>query len=263
MSKYNVSSSLPTNFEGFINARQPQDVFAFFDDFMGCSWALDADSVAGTTTTASNPWQLTDVSTSAATTHACLDATYSTPSTMGGILAITTTVTTDAGVNLQVAGQQFVVDQDIGLPLFFETRFRVTDVSNADVFIGLSKVDVEIITTGLDDGIGFIMKSGVLYATAAESSTEKEVDCGITETDDQWVRARFHFDGGDSVVFSVDSNDDGVFDYVTTLKVSTGIHYLPDDQSLTPTIDVITGTTASAEVVGIDYVYCAQQRYHA
>lgn len=278
MSKYNSRSSLPVNFEGFINARQPQDVFTFFDDFMGCSWGLDAPAVSHvTTTTAGSKWLYTGVIGGGTTATAkgvgdLVDATYNYPSTMGGILRITTTPTADYGCNLQGHGTPFVIDADIGLPLYFETRFRTADISNTDILIGLANTSasgVGHIHAGCDDFVGFLMEAGVLYAQCAESSQEYNVNTGITEADGAagsnagWIRAAFMFDGKDTVTFSVDSNDDGEFDFVTSVTVSTTLHYLPDDVSLTPTIEVVTGTTDSAETADIDYVYCCQQRYHA
>jgi len=261
--------SLPAGCDGFANARIPQDVFCFFDDFMGCSWALDADTVSGTSGTGANTWDLTDVSTSAATTHAIVDADDLYPSTLGGILRITTTVTVDAGVNLQVAGTHFLIQEDLGLPLYFECRFRTADVSNCDIYIGLADVDTEIITTGADDCVGFLLESGVLYAATAKTSVEKNTDCAITETDGAaasnagWIRAAFYFDGDNTVSFFVDENDDGEFVHVVDRKVATGTDYIPDDEAMTPTIEVITGTTATAEVADIDYVFCMQQRRKA
>lgn len=270
MSKYKDHSSLPVNFEGFINARQPQDVFTFFDDFMGPSYSVDADTVSLTTTTAALPWTYTAVA-GGVTVASCsqVDATYNMLSTLGGVLRITTLASPDDGGNFQVTGTPFVIDADCGLPLYFETRFRTADVSNTDFCVGLSAVDTEIITTGADDFVGFNFESGVLYTHCAESSKEYSVDTAITEADGAaasnagWIRAKFIFDGKDTVSFYVDSNDDGEFDFVNSVTVSTTLHYLPDDVTLTPTFEVITGATYSAETFDIDYVYCAQQRYHA
>lgn len=269
MSKYKANSSLPVNFEGFLNARVPDDVFVFYDDFMGCSWAIDLESESGTATYTGHRWLYTDVGVSAATALSLVDATYTAKSTLGGILRITTTATADGGANLQVNGTPFLIDEDCGLPLVFKTRFRTADVSNADIAIGLSAVDAEIITTGADDFVGFLLESGTLYTHCAESSKEYSVDTGITEadgattTDTGWIRAMFVFDGDNTVSFFVDSDDDGEYDFVNSVNVGTTLHYLPDDVTLTPTIEVITGTTVTAETADIDYVYCAQQRYHA
>ena len=270
MSKYSNKVSLPLNFEGMINARVPGDVFYFFDDFMGCTWSVQNDENSSAATKTSAPWLLTFVSTQvAASTPVAVDAVYNYPSTLGGMLRITTDATADEGVNLQVQGTAFAIDEDIGLPLYFETRFRTADVSNTDIAIGLSAVDTEIITTGADDFVGFLLEEGVLYAHTAESSNEKNTDTAITEADGAattnagWVRGAFYFDGDNTVSFFVDDNDDGEFDFVVSRTVSTGTDYIPDDQALTPTIEVICGTTYTAETADIDYVFAAQQRYHA
>ena len=270
MSKYKNRSGLPVHFDGFMNARQPQDVFTFFDDFMGPSYSVDADTVSLTTTTAALPWTYTAVG-GGLTVASCslVDATYNKLSTLGGIFRTTTLASPDDGGNFQVTGQSFVIDADCGLPLYFEARFRTADVSNTDYFVGLSKVDTEIISTGVDDGIGFLLESGVLYCSTAESSAEKNVSSAVTTVDGAaasdlgWVRGAFYFDGADTVSFFIDGNDDGEFDFITSLSVSTTLDYLPDDQSLTPTFEVICGATYSAETFDLDYVYCAQQRYHA
>ncbi|MHC4890692.1 MAG: hypothetical protein ACYTEO_14645, partial [Planctomycetota bacterium] len=233
-----------------MNARNPQDVFVFFDDFMGPSASIEPDSDMLTDgTSPCGPWTLTAVTANSAI--GIVDATYTALSTLGGVLRITTVASPDDGTNLQVAGQAFVIDADCGLPLYFEARFRTADVSNTYFFVGLSKVDVEIVTTGMDDAIGFLMESGTLYCSSAESSAEKNVDSAITEadgaatTDAGWVRGKFTFDGNDKVSFFIDDDDDGEFDFITSLTVSTTLDYLPDDQTLTPTIEVITGTTYS------------------
>jgi hypothetical protein len=268
MSKYKHAGSLPVNFEGFMNARNPQDVVVFLDDFLGPSASIEPDSDMLTDgTSPCGPWTLTAVTANSAI--GMVDATYNYLSTLGGVLRITTVASADDGTNLQVAGQAFVIDADCGLPLYFEARFRTADVSNTDFFVGLSKVDVEIVKTGMDDAIGFLLEAGTLYCSSAESSAEKNVSSGVTMYDGAattsnagWVRGAFYFDGKDTVTFWIDDNDDGEFDFITSLTVSTTLDYLPDDQTLTPTIEVITGTTLSAETFDIDYILVQQQRYH-
>jgi hypothetical protein len=251
-----------------MNARNPQDVFVFFDDFLGCTYALDQDDVSLTTTTAGQTWVYHAAAGGGATAE-LVDASYNYLSTLGGVLRVTTIASPDDGGNFQVNGTPFVIDADCGLPLYFEARFRTADVSNTDYCVGLSAVDEEIITSGADDFVGFLLESGVLYTHCAESSKEYSVDSAITEADGAagsnagWVRGKFTFDGNDKVSFFIDDDDDGEFDLVNSVTVSTTLHYLPDDVTLTPTIEVITGTTYSAETFDIDYILCAQQRYHA
>jgi len=267
MPKYKQHASLPVNFEGFMNARQPQDVFTFFDDFMGCTWGIDADSDALTTSKTVSTWDYTAIVGGA--TMACVDADDLYDSTLGGALRITTVASADDGGNLQVSGTQFLVQQNTMLPLYFEARFRSSDVSNTDFCIGLSHVDGEMVKNGPNDFIGFNFEEATLTCMCAKDSNEKTFASGVTMADGAagsnagWIRAAFFFDGRDTIVFMIDSNDDGEFDYVATFTVSTAAHYVPTDEALTPTIEAITGTTASAGVLDIDYVYVCQQRYHA
>jgi len=133
MSKYKCHASRPVNFEGFLNARSPMDVVEFLDDFMGPSASIEPDSDMVTDgTSPGGPWTYTAVAGGSAL--AIVDATYTAKSTLGGILRVTTVGTADDGANLQVAGQHFLIDQDCGLPLYFECRFRTADVSNTDIF---------------------------------------------------------------------------------------------------------------------------------
>ena len=245
-------SSILTNFPGFAPARMPQDVTVFYDDFQGASWS-DTDHAAR--------WLYTAVAGGAAL--ASLDMTDATPDELGGVLSITTVATADDGANLQVTGESFITTQDEKLPLYFEARLQVQDVSNCDALIGLSATDTEIITTNPVDFIGYKLESGTLYAETAEDSTEELTDCSITETDSDWIRVAFYFDGDDTITFYVDDDDDGDFDYVASRTLSTSTDDVPEDVGLTPTIEVITGTTASAEVALFDYVFCAQQRYNS
>ncbi|MHC4489806.1 MAG: hypothetical protein ACYSW7_11645 [Planctomycetota bacterium] len=141
MGKYKNRGSLPANFEGFLNARIPQDVFSFFDDFLGPSCSIEPDSDMLTDgTSPCGPWTLTAVTANSAI--GIVDATYNYLSTLGGVLRITTVASPDDGTNLQVAGTSFVIDADCGLPLYFESRFRTADVSNTDYCVGLSAVDL-------------------------------------------------------------------------------------------------------------------------
>ena len=242
-------SSILANFPGIAAARLPQDVYVFFDDFLGAQFSSTTDAAI---------WNQTLIATQA-TTAAILDGTNEAMDEAGGILNLVTDATADEGNNLQVNGEAFGLEA--GYPLYFETRINVGDISNVDMFIGLSHTDAEIVTTGLNDGVGFLLEAGVLYAHAAKDSTEKSVDCAITEADDDWIRLAFEYDGADTVRFYVAPSDTNEFTLKTTMLLSTVAHYLPDNEMLTPTIEAITGATATAEKMYVDYVYCAQLRY--
>lgn len=246
-------ASILTNFPGLAAARTPQDVAVFFDDFLGQSWN------EGTGTAEAGPWLYTNVGGGAVLTGAA--GTDDAEDEAGGLLSVVTVASADDGANLQVSGTSFHMADDY--PLYFETRLNVSDVSNADMFIGLAVADTAIVGDAVTDRVGFELVEGVLSAISENTNVQKTVGTDITETDDDWIRLAFLWDGDDKLTFWVDTDDDGCFDKeVTTLLASTTAHYVVQDMMMTPTIEVITGTTASAATLLVDYVLCAQQRFH-
>lgn len=241
-------------FPGFVTGQAPQDVVCFYDDFLGASWSSSPDAAV---------WYNSLVV--AAGTIACKDA--GDPATQayyaGGILSITTVASADDGDTFQVNGEQFHIEENSGLPLYFEARVAVGDVSNTDMCVGLSYTDAEILTTGPNDAVLFELESGTWKFTTAKDSTEKNTNTAITEADNQFIRVAFYFDGRDTITAYVDGDDDGEFELFATRTVSTTADYVPENEMMTPTISVITGTTGSAEEGMVDYVLCVQERYRA
>ena len=250
----NLRMGMPVQVDGMLNATTPQDVFVFFDDFLSCSWAVIANG-----TDEAMKWKATVVA-QAATGLDIMVATDNTPKECGGVLTLTSEATDNDGENLQAHGESFSIDA--GYPLYMESRWRNGDVSAHEFFIGLSVVDAEILTGGTTDRIGFEMLAGALLATAEKDSSNKTIAASVTEADASWMRTAFFYDGYDTVHFYVDDDDDGDFKEIGTLKLSTTTDYVPDDMSMTPTIEAITGESAS-NVMYVDYVYVAQKRYKA
>ncbi len=244
-------ASMLANFPGIAAARVPQDLTVFFDDFHGASWSSTANAAV---------WNQTLVETQA-TVAACLEATDEAEDEAGGVLNLVTDATVDEGINLQVNGEAFHMAD--GYPLYFETRINVGDISNLDCFIGLCVTDPEIFTGGASDRVGFELNEATLSALSENTTNEKSVDTGITETDDDWIRLAFFWDGVNELHFWVDTNDDGNFDtFVCTLKADVTLDYVVQDKMMTPTIEGITGATATAEKMYVDYVLCVQTRFH-
>ncbi len=241
------------NFPGVAGANMPQDCFVFYDDFLGISVSSTADLAV---------WNQTLVA-QAATGVAIVDMGDTDFDESGGILSITTEATADDGDNLQVNGEAFHIKA--GYPIYFETRIANQDISDLDFFIGLSQTDPEIMSTGIDDGIGFEGESAVVSAITATGSDEKLttitplVDKAIS-TAGGWMRFAFWYDGIDTITFYQDVDDDGTFVIVATRTVSTTADYCPI-VGLTPTIEAINGDTAAADVFWCDYILCAQARY--
>lgn len=243
------SSSIMAQFPGFENARIPQDLFVFFDDFLGAAWSATDDAAK---------WEYTAVTGGG--TYVIGDGTDTYRDEAGGFALITPVASTDDGVNLQCPGKAFHLED--GNALYFEARINNQDISNLDFFIGLSIEDEEIVSTGLADGFGFVMEAGVLSAVSA-NTTAKTVGTDITEDDDDWIRLAFFWDGSNELIAYVDTNDDGNFDKeIYRFQADVTADYVSTDKMLTPTIEAITGTSAEADVLWVDYVYVAQTRFH-
>ena len=135
---------LLVNFPGLAGGMTPRDMNVFFDNFLG------GGSISETADAAK--WLATDLTTQA-TVPTNKDGADDTPDEIGGILLITLDDTSDEGVNLQVNGNAFALEND--LPLYFETRVQIGDVSNLKFFVGLAVTHVEIITRGVTDRLGF------------------------------------------------------------------------------------------------------------
>ena len=246
-------AGLLANIPGVAGANMPQDCFIFFDDFLGISVSATADL---------GVWNQTLVS-QAATGVAILDMSDTDFDESGGILQITTEATADDGDNLQVNGTAFHIKA--GYPMYFETRIANQDISDLDFFVGLSKVDPEIMSTGIDDGIGFQGETAVVSAITATGSAEKLttitplVDKALS-TVGGFMRFAFCYDGIDTITFYQDVDDDGTFVEKATRTISTVADYVPA-VGLTPTIEAINGDTAAADIFWCDYILCAQSRY--
>ena len=246
-------ASMLINFPGLLNCRVPGDAYMFFDDFLTPQWGA-------TTVAVQTNWRLTDIGAAGQGTVGNLVGTDDTPATGGGVISIATLGSAADGCNLQVPGASFHLEA--GYPLYFESRWYITDISNTGFFIGLSVVDAEIITGGVTDRVGFeMLEAGSLTFVTEYNSAQKTTTPDFTEADAAWVRGAFLWDGVDTVKIFIDDDDDGEFEHVGSLTASTTANYVPQDVFMTPTIEVINMATASAETVLVDYVLCAQQRY--
>lgn len=243
------TSSILSNFPGFANARVPQDLFVFFDDFLGSKISSTTDLQL---------WDWTDITSTAAVVIA--NGTDEARDEAGGFLQVTPVASSGDGANLQVNGEAFHFST--GQALFFETRVNFQDTSNMEVFIGLSVTDATIFG-GVTDRFGFELSGDVLSVVSEKDSNQKTVDTLITETNNDWIRLAFFWDGVSTVKAYVDTNDNGDWDEeVYTFKTSVTGDYIPDNMMLTPSIEHITGAADEADVLWVDYVYCAQTRYH-
>jgi len=155
-----------------------------------------------------------------------------------------------------------------GKKLYFETRFRLTDANNnlatvqqADLFVGLSKRDTEVID-GSTDFIGFskVDASGVLNfvcgknASASGALVDKTVTAVgktlVAADANTWVKVGFLADGLDGVYIYLNN--------VHTASMTTATN-LCDDENMCVTFAIQNGE-AVAKIMHIDYVLVAHER---
>ena len=252
MADFQARCGIPVNFPGFHNAMIPQDVVMFFDDFLSCSWATIANGTDEAMT-----WKSTVIA-QAATGLDIIAATDGAEDDAGGVLTITTEATANDGENLQVHGESFHLDG--GYPLYFEARIKTDDVSNLDFFVGLAQTDAEIFTGGVDNRVGVELSAGTLSFVSEDATSQKTTACSITEADDDWIRVAFFWDGL-RLIASVDTDDNGTFTHQATHIAATEADYVPQAIMMTPTIEAVLGSTATAEIFYIDYFLVMQQRF--
>jgi predicted RecA/RadA family phage recombinase len=171
----------------------------------------------------------------------------------GGQLTCTTNDKDNDLNNLQWNGEAFKLQA--GKPLVFEALgVAVDDVDTMDLFIGLCITDATAIA-GATDCVGFRIADGtasvVLECVSEKDSTEESTtDTDATLADATEVDLRIVFDGGSSP---------SILFYVDDTLVATHSTTVPDDEFLTPTLE-IRNASAAASTLSVDRVRCWQMR---
>ena len=161
-----------------------------------------------------------------------------------GTLLITTAASEDDGVNLQLKGESFKLEDD--KPLYFGCRIQgINDVDQTDIFVGLAITDTDILG-GTTDRIGFESVDGAATVDFAveKDSTQTTSSAIATLVDNTAMILEFYWDGAALEVFA-----DGVS--VATPAVTN----LQDDEELRVTLQFLTGE-ATANTCHIDWIRC-------
>lgn len=151
------------------------DVFKFQHDFMrgqGLSATALGDE-ATVTATGTSPAVYTDAA--------------------GGVLLLTTGGTENDGLNIQWLGENFHLGATGIRMLYFGCRFKISDATQSDFFIGLCDTDTDILASA-DDSIGFRKADG---STAVSFVTEKggtETTVAAFTADTAWHIVEFFYD---------------------------------------------------------------------
>ncbi len=209
----------------------PHEYFGYFNDFLtGADYAL-AD------------WTITTVEAGGGSATEAIDLTDG----VGGVLEITNDSNDNDSDMLQ--SDLEVWSFSATKKLSFSARFKVLEVIQCDVILGLAITD----TTPLDasDGIFFRMDDGdaLLDLVIVKNGTETVVASVHTMVADTYVDVEFYYEGRGMIHIIVDG-----------AEVATGIlTNAPDDEELALTFGIRNGE-ATVNVLSLDYISAVQER---
>lgn len=214
----------------YVDAIGP-DVIKYLNDFTrgpGVDAAVD------------NEWTVTRVEAGGGESTAALG------DVAGGALVITTDANENDGINMQALGEAFAPASTGIRRLYFGARFKISDATQSDFFIGLSDTNTTILAAG-DDLIGFRKVDG---STAVSFVTEK----ATVET----TLAAYTCDTGYHVVeFFYDADSASLEVFVDGVSLGfVALTNLPDEE-LRVSVHFLAGE-AAAKTMTIDWINVVQ-----
>lgn len=179
----------------------------------------------------------------------------------GGVMELTQT-TNDNDVISMIANSGIKVsDLKAGYPVEFGVRFKITDVDDADIHVGLSIQDVSMVASIPADFICFRLldseATGNLLLVSSKDSVLSSSTCGAM-ADATYARAFFKF-----TPTSTTDIGDIEWEVHTNGNVYRGVlpsaGNFPDDVVIFPCIQFQNGA-AAADVASIDWIYAKGTR---
>lgn len=206
-----------------------QGVTKYLQDFTGSNWFVD-----DTTHDPSPNWTMVITEAGAG------DTTVNLTDVSGGALLITTAGNENDGVQMQFGHAASGVGESVDLsgdyPLYFSTRFAISDVDQTDILVGFCITDVDALGA-VSDGIYFRSadESAVLYFVTEKNSIESAVAVA-TLVDATYITAEFLYDAGTVTVY---------INGVEVTSVANTAATFPNDELLRLTLEFLTGAVAT------------------
>jgi hypothetical protein len=123
---------------------------------------------------------------------------------VGGALLLTNDAGDDDVVQLQSAEEWFKLTA--GKKARCEIKFKVSDATQSDLFVGFATTDTSIIA-GTTDSIGFRKSDGsTTLQSITEDNTTETTNTAATMADDTYVTATFLWDGVSKVKFFINGS---------------------------------------------------------
>jgi len=202
----------------WLDAQGP-DVAKFLEEFVRTPFA-SADTLAG--------WTTTLVEDGGGDTTVALEA-----GAAGGVLLITTDAADNDGANLQAQGEAFLLAS--GKECYFGAKFKISEATQSDFLVGLCITDTDLLGA-MTDGVYFrkVDAGTTMNFVLEKDGSETATAYGSAIVADTWYTLEFYFDGT-----NVDWWVNG------TLQTRPATTNLPDDEYLTPSVQVLTGSAAA------------------
>jgi hypothetical protein len=166
---------------------------------------------------------------------------------VGGQLLITNSAADNDAVQYQLINETF--KYVAGKKLSFKARFKVLEVIEMDLLIGLAITDTTV--HDATDGIWIKSDDGdaLLDFQVVKNSTASSLTGFATAVADTWCVVEFYYDGGSDIDVSFNGVRAG----------SLPLTNAPDDEDLTVTFSIRNGQ-AVANILTVDYILVQEQR---
>ena len=165
---------------------------------------------------------------------------------VGGALLLTNDAGDDDVVQLQSAEEWTKLTA--GKQLWFEAKVKISDATQADMFVGLATTDTSIIA-GTTDCVGFRKLDGTTsLLSITEDNTTETTNTAATVVADTYLVLGFHWDGVSKVKF-----------FVNRSLTATHTTNIEQTNKLAVTLTLQNGE-AVAKTMTIDYVNIVMER---
>lgn len=167
-----------------------------------------------------------------------------------GVLELATGATDNDGSGYQQKIEAFW--PVIGKAMEFEARFKIADVTECDLIIGLQITDTTPLAVA--SGIYFAKDDGdaLLDFHSVKGSVDGSIAGVATLVNDTWIKAGFYYDGGTTI--DVYINDVRVGALLAATYLPTGAA-----EQLCISLAFVSGS-AGAKTLSVDYIRVCQER---
>lgn len=241
---FGVTTADKTTTLGMYGLPDPTQWHTFFDDFD--MWVTDTSSAAKYT-----------ISTVEAGAGSASEAISD---ERNGVLLVTNDAADNDSDFFQKIGESFLLTS--GKRAAFKARFKVSDDTQVEWYMGLMVTDTDPFSSaagdGVTDGVFFMKEDG---STSINFYVQKDTTTGqltssavaTTAAAATWMTLGFYFDGARYIKVYKDDACVATVDLTTTLAT-----YLPDTE-MTISFGLKNGE-AVAKTMSVDYIFCAEER---